>query len=191
MARVDLFRGQTSFTVAEAGRSRLTAARLRTVLNGGVEVAVIASAARAGAPSWGGTINHVVGRQLEWHAELIQQQAHGSLAFSAAAGGQYTFLNGKNVVLEYHRNAHNSDGHRQSLFLRAAPVATDSDVAPEVILIGGLDDGSRTMVPGITWTPRRRVQLYARATRLFGGRRSIARVAPWSTSVTLGMTVRF
>jgi hypothetical protein len=35
------------------------------------------------------------------------------------------------------------------------------------------------------------VQWHARATRLFGGRRSIARLAPWSTSLTAGATVRF
>jgi hypothetical protein len=207
MARVDLFRGDTSLTVATAGASRVTAARLRTVLSGGVEMALIASVARGTGPSWGGTVTHVVGQQLEWHAEVIEHEAQGSRAVSAAAGVQYTFLNGMNVVVEYHRNGRALAGPpstglgtgpsttlrtgRQSLFVRAARAATDAGLAPEVILIAGLDDGSRSVVPGITWTPTGRVQFHARATRLFGGHRSIARLAPWSTSLTTGATLRF
>jgi hypothetical protein len=250
LGRVDLFRGETSLTVAAAGAlrmaavaaaggSRVTAARLRTVLSGGVEVAVIASAAPDAGPSWGGTITHVIGQQLEWHAEVIEQDALGSRSVSAVAGAQravsgmvgaqravsgvvgaqravsgvvgaqravsgvvgaqYTFLNGVNVVVEYHRNGRALEGHpstglragRQSLFMRAVRSTAEAGLAPEVILIAGLDDGSRTVVPGITWTPTGRVQLHARATRLFGGRRSIARLAPWSTSLNLGATLRF
>jgi hypothetical protein len=217
MGRVDVFRGDTSLTVATAGASRVTAARVRTVLSGGVEVALIASATRGAGPSWAGTVTHVVGQQLEWHAEVIEQEVQGSRAVSAAAGvqravsavvgAQYTFLNGMNVVVEYHRNGRGLAGPpstgiragpstalrtgRQSLFVRAARSATDAGLAPEVILIAGLDDGSRTVVPGITWTPTGRVQLHARATRLLGGRRSITRLAPWSTSLTAGATLRF
>ena len=57
MGRVDLFRGDTSLTLAADGvSSRVAAARLRTVLAGGVEVAVIAAprqatARRGAAPS--------------------------------------------------------------------------------------------------------------------------------------------
>ncbi len=200
MGRVDLFRGETSLTVAAAGASRVAAARLRTVLSGGVEVALIASAAPGAAPSWGGTITHVIGQQLEWHAEVIAQDARntravsaaaGARRMSAAAGAQYTFLNGMNVVLEYHRNGRALDGHQQSLFMRAARSIGEAGLSPEVILIAGLDDGSRTVVPGITWTPTGRVQLHARATRLFGGHQSIAHLAPWSTSLTAGATLRF
>lgn len=191
MGRVDLFRGETSLTIAAAGASRLTALRLRTVLSGGVEVAIIASAAPGAGPCWAGTITHVVGQQLEWHAEVIEQDARGSRAVSAVAGVQYTFLNGMNVVVEYHRNGRGLDGRRQSLFMRAARSIADAGLAPEVILIAGLEDGSRTVVPGITWTPTGRVQLHARATRLLGGPRSIARLAPWSTSLSLGATLRF
>jgi hypothetical protein len=222
MARVDLFRGETSLTVAAStgsrmaavaasAGSRMAAARLRTVWSGGVEVAFIASAEPDAGPSWGATVTHVVGQQLEWHAEVIEQDALGSGAVSAVAeaqrtvsvatgaqrvvsvvaGAQYTFLNGVNVVVEYHRIGRAIDGHRQSLFMRAAPSIADTGLAPEVILIAGLEDGSRTVVPGITWTPSGRVQLYGRATRLLGGRRSIARLAPWSTSLNLGATLRF
>ncbi len=220
MARVDLFRRDSALTVALAvpglarpalvtAPSRIAAARLRTVLPGGVEIALIASAAPGAGPSWGGTITHVVGRQLEWHGEVIEQDAKGSRALSAVAGVQYTFLPGVNVVLEYHRNGRGLDdvewnamlrgsrapgsmpGRQQFLFARAALPDAGARVAPELILIAGLDDGSRTLVPGVTWTPRGRVQIHARATRLFGGRRSIAGVAPWSTSLTVGATVRF
>ena len=261
MGRVDLFRGETSLTVAAAGASRMAAvaaatgsrtatvaaatgsrtatvaaatgsryaavaaagasrmaaARLRTVLPGGVEVALIASAAPGAGPSWGGAITHVVGQQLEWHAEVIEQDAPNTSPASAVAGGpqmsaaagarrmsaafgaQYTFLNGMNVVLEYHRNGRALDGPpstglragRQSLFMRAARSIGEAGLSPEVILIAGLDDGSRTVVPGVTWTPTGRVQLHTRATRLLAGRRSISRLAPWSTSLTAGATLRF
>ncbi len=208
MARLDLFRRESSLTVA-ATSARVVAARLRTVLSGGIEVAVIASAAPRAGPSWGGTITHVVGQRLEWHAEAIEQDAKTSRAISAVAGVQYTFLSGVNVVLEYHRNGRGLDsaewdaslrgarapgsmpGRRQFLFVRAARSGANAALAPDVIVIAGLDDGSRTLVPGVTWTPAGRVQLHARATRLLGGRRSIAGVAPWSTSLTLGATLRF
>jgi hypothetical protein len=82
-------------------------------------------------------------------------------------------------------------GRQQFLFVRAALPGSDAAFAPEMILIAGLDDGSRTLVPGVTWTPGGRVQIHARATRLIGDRRSIAGLAPWSTSLTVGATVRF
>ena len=76
--------------------------------------------------------------------------------------------------------------------MRAARSGAETTLAPEVILIAGLDDGSRTVVPGRHLDAGRpRLQIYARATRLFGGRRSIARLAPWSTAFTLGATLRF
>jgi hypothetical protein len=190
MARVDLFRGDTSLTVAAAGPLRVTAARLRTVLPGGVEVALIGSTAPEAGRSLGGTVTHVIGQGLEWHAEVIDQDRRSVRAISAAAGVQYTFRNGTNVVVEYHRNGLGLEGRRQSVFVRVGR-SSDAGLAPDVILVAGLDDGSRTLVPGITWTPHARLQLHARATRLFGGARSIARLAPWSTSLTLGATVRF
>jgi hypothetical protein len=220
LARVDLFRRGSSLTVAVAApraarhdavaaSSRIVAARLHTGLPGGVEVALIASAAPDAGPSWGGTVTHVVGQRLEWHAEVMEQDAKGSRAISAVAGVQYTFLPGVNVVLEYHRNGRGLDdaewnatlrgsrtagampGRQQFLFARAALPGAGARLAPELILIAGLDDGSRTLVPGVTWRPRGRVQIHGRATRLLGDRRSIAGVAPWSTSLTVGATVRF
>jgi hypothetical protein len=208
LARVDLFRGGSSVTLAAAA-GRTVAARARTVLPGGLEVAVIASSSPGTRPSWGGTVTHVVGQQLEWHAEVIEQKAGGSRALSAVAGVQYTFHAGVNVVLEYHRNGRGLDGEewaatlqgsrppgsmpgrQQFVFLRAARSSADAVFAPELILISGLDDGSLTLVPGLTWTPAGRMQIHARATRLAGGRRSFAGVAPWTTSLTVGATLRF
>jgi hypothetical protein len=190
MARVDLFRHDASLTVA-ASSNRLFAARVRTVAAGGLEVALIASAAPGAGPSWGGTVTHVVGRQLEWHAEVIAHDAENRRAMSAVAGVQYTFQAGVNVVLEYHRDGLGLGGRTDSLFVRAAGSGAETRLAPEIILIAGLNDGSRTVVPGVSWTPAPRLRIYARGTRLFGERRSIARLAPWSTALTLGATVRF
>ena len=201
MARVDLFRRESSLTVAAAAPrffrhgggavpTRIVAARLRTVLPGGVEVAMIASAAPDAGPSWGGTITHVVGQRLEWHAEVIEQDAKAARAISAVAGVQYTFLAGVNVVLEYHRNGRGLDGaewnatlrgsrdpgpmpgRQQFLFMRAALPGGDAAFEPELIVIAGLDDGSRTRNER---GERRedRVQLRA-CDRLIGDRRSIA-----------------
>jgi hypothetical protein len=47
------------------------------------------------------------------------------------------------------------------------------------------------VVPGLTWSPRQRLQIHGRATRLLGGRRTIAGLAPVSGSFTLGATLRF
>jgi len=213
MGRVELFRGDSSLTVAAASSSRLVAARLRTVLPGGFEVAAIGAAAPGARASWGGTLTHVVGQRLEWHAEALvhddrDRAATGTRQISAVAGLQYTLGSGTNVVLEYHRNGNGLDGdqwdavlrgarapgkapgRRQFLFIRAARAAAGT-LAPEMILIAGLDDGSRVLVPGLTWSPRQRVQIHARATRLLGGRRTIAGLAPVSASLTLGATLRF
>jgi hypothetical protein len=208
MARADVFRRQSSLTLAVAS-SRTVAARARTVLPGGVEVAVIGSAAAGKRPSWGGTITHVVGQQLEWHAEILEQEAKESRAISAVAGVQYTFHAGINVVLEYHRNGRGLDdaewaatlrgsrapgaspSRQQFVFMRAARSVPNAAIAPELIVISGLDDGSLTFVPGLTWMPAGRMQIHARVTRLVGGRRSTAGLAPWTTSLALGATLRF
>lgn len=208
LLRADVFHGASTLTVAAAS-SRTVAARARTVLPGGVEVALIASAASGTRPSWGGTITHVIGQQLEWHAEVVEQQAKDSRAISAVAGVQYTFRAGVNVVLEYHRNGRGLDdaewaallrgdrapgstpGRRQFVFMRAARSVANAALAPELIAIAGLDDGSLTLVPGLTWMPADRMQIHTRATRLVGGRRSIAGLAPWTTSLAIGATMRF
>jgi hypothetical protein len=208
MVRADVFHGASSLTVAAAS-SRTVAARARTVLPGGVEVALIASAAEGTRPSWGGTITHVVGQRLEWHAEIVEQQAKDARAISAVAGAQYTFRAGVNVVLEYHRNGRGLDdaewmatlrgsrpsgpmpGRQQFVFMRVARTVPNAALAPELIVISGLDDGSLTLVPGLTWMPAASLQVHARGTRLAGGRRSLAGLAPWTTSLAIGATLRF
>ena len=77
------------------------------------------------------------------------------------------------------------------LFLRAVRAGANEKVSPELIVIAGIDDNSWTLVPSVTWTLHRRVQMHVRATHLAGSRRSIARAAPFSTLVTAGAILRF
>jgi hypothetical protein len=194
LARIDVFRGDTSVTVAVAdpalwragvegaAPSRMMAARFRTVLRGGLEVALVGSAARGRRGSFGGSVTHVAGQRLEWHGELLASDTAGQRTLSGVAGAQYT-LAGLNVVMEYHRDRANR------LFLRAARSAADVRVAPEFIVIRGLDDRAWTLVAGLGWTPRPRLDVYARATRLAG--EGTSRLAPVRTALTLGTTVRF
>jgi hypothetical protein len=172
------------------------------------------SAPSGRAPAWGGTVTHVIGQRLEWHAELLVHArtapaADGGRGLSAVAGLQYTFDAGVNVVLEYHRNGHGlgdeewdavligarspgqSPSRQHRLFVRAARPGPDHSLSPELIVVAGLDERSWTVVPALTWTPVSRVQVYGRITRLLGEARSVAAFAPWSTAVTAGATLRF
>lgn len=219
LVRADLFRGGSSITLA-ATAHRVAAARARTVI-GGVEIALVARVRRGERVAWGVNLTHVVGERLEWHAEFLShdrgegappgrgQPPPPRRAFSAVAGLQYTFTGGANVVLEYHRNGHGLDdgewagvlagtrppgvapARRQFLFLRIARSGAEAALAPELIVIAGLDDGGWTIVPGVTWTPRARLQVYARVLHLAGPKRSVVANAPWSTSFTIGTAVRF
>jgi len=189
MAGVNLFRGSATLSVVAAS-SGMLATRARTVLHGGVDLAAIGMIGRHGRSSLGGTFTHVVGDRLEWHGEaIVQNEPALPRAVSAAAGLQYTFAAGVNVVLEYHRNPRGPGGS-DFVFLRASRAA-GSAVSPELILLAGLDDGTRILVPGLTWSPASRLELHARATQLLGGPRSIVRMAPMSRSITLGATLRF
>jgi hypothetical protein len=195
LARADVFRGAASLTVA-ATSGGLAAARLRTVV-GGVELALIGAASEDGPPSYGANVTHVIGRQLEWHAEMLvhDRASGGGRAVSGVAGVQYTFGAGANLVVEYHRNGRGPGGAErtpgQALFIRAARADAERGLVPELIVIANLDDGGWTVVPAVTWTMHRRFLVYARSTHLAGGPRSIAASAPWSTAVTLGAAARF
>lgn len=207
LVRADAFRGDTSLTVAAA--DGLAASRLATVFAGGVEVGVIAAAATGEGPRYAATVTHVVGQQLEWHAEAVVHDHGDRRELSAAAGIQYTVAAGLNVVLEYHRDGRGLDdkawqevlggrrapgtrpSRRNMVFARIARSGTDLRIVPEVIVIAGLDDGSWTLVPSIIWAPHARAEAYVRATRLIGPPRSLARLAPFSTSVTAGAAARF
>jgi hypothetical protein len=209
LARADLFRGSTSLTLAGAEGS-LAAARLRTVV-GGIELALIGSASEGARPSYGASVTHVIGQRLEWHAEMLvhDRAPDGGRTVSGVAGVQYTFGAGTNLVVEYHRNGRGLSGaewtsvirgerapgsavaRRQALFIRAARADSERGIAPELIVIANLDDGGWTVVPAVTWTAHRRLQVYARSTHLAGGPRSLAAFAPWSTALTLGAAARF
>lgn len=207
LARADAYRGDTSITLAVA--ERRTAARLSTVLAGGVEVAAIGAAIRGQRPSFAATVTHVVGRQLEWHVDAaFHDHAQGQTS-SAAIGIQYTFTGGVNMVVEYHRNGRGftdagwgevlagrrapgeRPGRQNSLFTRVARASADAAIIPELIVIAGLDDGGWTVVPAITWAAHRRVQAHVRATWLAGPNRAVVSLAPFSSIVTAGAAVRF
>jgi hypothetical protein len=203
LARADLFRGDTSLTVAVASPtlwrdgaipgtpSRLVAARLRTVLAGGLEVAVIGSAAGNRRLSGGGTVTHVIGQRLEWHGEVLVHDR--GAAVNAVAGLQYT-LPGVNVVMEYHRRgpsgpAGGPAGHL--LFVRTARAGADVTIAPELIVIRALDDGTWTAVAGASWTVQRRLVFYARAMRRTAPAVPRAGLPPAADTFAFGATVRF
>lgn len=207
LARADLFHGDSSLTMA-AGE-KVAAARLSTIAPGGVEIALIGAVGPNRSPQYAATITHVIGQQLEWHAEALVHDDATARVVSGTAGFQYTFAAGLNLIVEYHRNARglNDDewndvlsgrrsagarpGRENFLFLRAARAGADSRIAPELIVIAGLDDNSWTLVPSVTWTPHRHVQAHVRVTRLAGPKRSVGGAAPFSTSMTAGASVRF
>lgn len=207
MARADAYRGATSLTVAIA--ERRTAARLGTVLAGGIEVAAIGAAITGRRPSFAATLTHVVGQQLEWHVDAAVEDNAGAQSLSAAVGVQYTFTRGLNIVVEYHRNGRGFTGagwndvlagrrppgarpSRQNfIFTRLARAGADAAVTPELIVISGLDDGGWTVVPSVMWTIHGRVQAHVRATRFAGPARAVVSRVPFSRSITAGAVVRF
>ena len=207
MGRADAFRGDSSVTLAVA--ERRSAVRFGTLLHGGVEIGLIASASRAAAPQFAATVTHVIGDRLGWHAEALVHSHEGRRTASAAIGAQYTFETGLNVVVEYHRNGRGLDdedwrnvlsgrrspgsrpARQNTLFFRAAAADADARVAPELIAIANLDDGGWTIVPALGWRFGDRVTIHARALRLTGDSRSLAGTAPVTTQITSGVTVRF
>jgi hypothetical protein len=82
-------------------------------------------------------------------------------------------------------------GLRHFAFLRAAPAAQEPTLLPELLTIVGLDDGSLTLVPGLTWTAQVHVQLYARGTILAGRSGSVARAAASKGGLQVGVAARF
>jgi hypothetical protein len=176
-----------------------------------VELALIGSASSGRRGTAGANVTHVIGQQLEWHAELLWHDSplSGDRVVSAVAGAQYTFRSGVNMIVEYHRNGAGlnqrawdavlrgernpglAPSRRQFLFVRTARASADHAMAPELIVIAGLDDGGWTLVPAMTWTFQSGASVYVRATHLAGGRRTVVGLAPWSTAVTVGAVARF
>ena len=207
MLKGDIFVGESTITLAAL--RDVVAMRFARVLPGGTELGIIAAAGSEGAPRYAATTTHVIGRRLELHGELLSHSTDDGRTISASAGLQYTFPAGLNVVVEYHRNGRGltdgqwrevRSGHRpvegsisrrNAAFLRVARAGSDLALSPEVIVIANRDDGSWTLVPSMTWSPQHRLQIYARATRLVGGRTSLAGFAPTSTTLTVGGAVRF
>lgn len=207
LARADAYRGGTSFTLAVA--ERRTAARLSAILGGGVEIAAIGAAIQGQRPSMAATVTHVVGQQLAWHVDAAFADHEQGRALTAAVGVQYTFARGVNVVVEYHRNGRGFDrdgwnevlagrraprerpARQNSLFTRVARAGADGAIIPELIVVAGLDDGGWTVVPSITWAAHKRLQAHIRATWLAGPDRAVVSLAPFSTSITASVAVRF
>ncbi len=104
-----------------------------------------------------------------------QGNAAGPLAHAPAAAGSVVTL----------------PGLRQFAFLRAAPAAADPTLQPELLAIAGLDDGSLTLVPGLTWTPQTHLQVYARGTVLAGRTGSVTRLAGSKGDLQVGIAARF
>jgi hypothetical protein len=183
--------------------------RLARVLPGGTELGVMVAAGSAEAPRYAATATHVIGQQLELHGEVLSHRHDGVRTLSASAGVQYTFTAGLNLVVEYHRNGYGltdemwrdvragrrpaggSISRKNAAFVRLARAGNDLTLSPEAIIIANIDDASWTVVPSVTWTPQRRLQVYVRGTRLVGGRTSLAGFAPTTTTFTAGAVVRF
>jgi hypothetical protein len=109
------------------------------------------------------------------------------------AGFQYT-LPGVNVVMEYHRQKmapRPGTPGGNLMFIRAARAGADVKVAPELIVIRALDDGTWTTVAGVGWFLRQRLEVYGRAMHLAGPRSSRAGLSPVSGTLSLGATVGF
>jgi hypothetical protein len=179
MARVDIFRGASALTVAAAaprlGRPdsivtttprRLLAMRARTTI-AGVEMAVVASAADTRRVSFGGNFTHVIGRQFEYHGELLvhdddsiwrQRLAPNDPTrprrVSAVLGMQYTFDRaGLNMVAEYYRDG---NGLSSVLWDRLMEVRAAAPVAAAQATTGG----------GTLTRPTRRDFLFLRGARV-------------------------
>jgi len=207
LARADVFHRQSSLTVTAA--ERMTAVRVSTVIPGGLELAAITAASHGSKPRYAATLTHVVGRQLEWHAEALLHDDGYERAVSAVAGFQLTLTAGLNVVVEYHRHGSGLDDsewtdvlsgrrtpgprptRRNVLFFRAAGAGADKALAPELIVMASPEDAGWTVVPSITWRAHEHLHAYLRATRLTGPSRSIAGSAPHDTSLSVGARVRF
>jgi hypothetical protein len=196
MARVDAFRGASAITVAFAAPRldrpdpvvvtaprRLVAVRARTTI-AGVEMALVASAADTRRVSFGGNFTHVVGRQLEYHGELLvhddestwrqrlaPREARGRRV-SAVLGMQYTFDLGLNAIVEYYRDG---NGLSPALWSRlmdgvtaagASTATTTSAASAAASAAATAASGSPAAAPGGTLSrPTRRDFLFIRGTR--------------------------
>jgi hypothetical protein len=108
--------------------------RVRTTI-AGVEVAGVASAADNQRVSVGANFTHVVGRQLEYHGEVLLQDdqstwrellaphASRERRVSGLLGFQYTFDLGLNAIVEYY---HDGNGLTSTMWSRLFDSALDA-----------------------------------------------------------------
>ncbi len=82
-------------------------------------------------------------------------------------------------------------GLRHFAFLRVGPAATEPTLLPELLAIAGLEDGSLTLVPALTWTAQSHLQVYARGSVLAGPAGSVARRAASKGGLQIGVSARF
>ena len=178
LARADFYAGPASISVAAArsGRDMLGAIRANAVLGGGVELSVIAAAPEGRRASIGGTLTHVVGDRLAWHAEVLSHESARSeaRAFSGVAGFQYTRA-GMNIVMEYHRRETDN-----AVFARAVRAGADVRVMPELIVMRSIDRDTWTSVGGLAVRIGDRLNVHARVTH-----------TAVANAVNLGVTARF
>ena len=189
LVRADVFRGASALTIAMAAPHvnrptamsaphRLAAIRARTTV-GGVDIALVASAADDRVASFGANFTHVVGRQLEYHGEVLSHQATSAWlqvldpaasptrTVSALVGLQYTFQAGVNVVVEYYRDG---NGLSKPLWNRLVDSA-EARSAPAPRVDARADDVTLSLPSD---RPTRQQFFFARASRANAN----ARVAP-------------
>jgi hypothetical protein len=171
MARLDAFRGSTAVTLAAAAPRldrphpasadtprRLLALRVRTTI-AGVELAGVASAADNQRVSLGANFTHVVGRQLEYHGELLMHDDESAwrrmLAphdgrprrVSGLIGFQYTFNLGLNAIAEYY---HDGNGLSSQLWSRLMDGAAEAKRQSALDALAGAAAPNATSTTGAT-----------------------------------------
>jgi hypothetical protein len=186
MARIDAFRGSSAITFAAAAPRldrratvvastprRLFALRARTTV-GGVEIAAVASAADNRRASFGANFTHVVGRQFEYHGELLVHDdestwrrmlaPHDPRArrVSALVGMQYTFDLGLNTIVEYYRDG---NGLSSALWTRLLDGVSAMPSASAAYAVPTTPATAPTAAGGVLSRPTRRDFLFIRGSR--------------------------
>jgi hypothetical protein len=150
-----------------------------------------------------------------WRSALAPEAAR-ERRISGVAGFQYTFRRGINIIAEYFRDGSGLDGamwrrlfagtgrsrdatggplqrpNRQNfVFVRASRANINARIVPELITLGGLDDGSLTVVAGVTVSISSHLQVCGRSTSLTGPSQSADGSAPLAHLMVIGASARF
>ena len=204
MIRADAFIDETTISVYALGNGSFAARAYRLI--GGTDVALHVRDSRVGV-----SLSRVFGDALELHSEI----ARDGNATRAVAGGQYTFANDTNVVLEVY---HGTDGLTRSEWssfvdsidrdlreanARYAPLRMARTYAfarvyrdfgktsGEIIAITNLRDGSAILRATVSHKLRPSLSLYAIDTEFAGGDGSELSLMQVSRVVTAGVRVYF